>query len=97
MSATEVQSERRFDMHHIDRIRLSNHPDPRMRAAAADAARLRSDLWGFALTRALRGVFTATTVPLRAAARRLGLSPGCSRGSTATGDPWIAPRMEGCG
>ena len=84
-------------MHHIDRIRLSNHPDPRMRAAAADAARLRSAFWGFALTRALRGVFTATTVPLRAAARRLGLSPGCPRGSTATGDLRIARRMEGCG
>jgi hypothetical protein len=42
-------------MTHIDQIRLASHPDPRMRAAAAEASRLRSELWRTVLGRAMRG------------------------------------------
>ncbi|MEQ8901845.1 MAG: hypothetical protein RID11_19260 [Roseovarius sp.] len=42
-------------MTHIDQIRLASHPDPRMRAAAAEASRLRSDMWRTVLGRAMRG------------------------------------------
>jgi len=83
-------------MHHIDRIRLSNHPDPRMRTAAADAARLRSELAGLVLSRAFRSVLSAVKQSFRAATGRFGLSPGRSDGRSGMHDPWGAPRTEGC-
>jgi hypothetical protein len=83
-------------MHHIDRIRLSNHPDPRMRAAAADAARLRSELAGRVLRRAFRSVLSSVKLSFRAATGRLGRSPGGSDFSTGMRESWGAPRTEGC-
>ncbi|MGI3213073.1 hypothetical protein ACROSR_18415 [Roseovarius tibetensis] len=83
-------------MHNIDRIRLSNHPDPRMRAAAADAARLRSELWGLVLSRAFRAVLSAMKLSFRAATGRLGLSPGCREGRMAADDLSVTPRTPGC-
>ncbi|MEI4232521.1 hypothetical protein [Roseovarius sp. D22-M7] len=83
-------------MHHIDRIRLLNHPDPRMRAAAADAARLRSELWRLVLSRAFSAVQKAVRALLRAAGRRLGPSTECRESHTAMGGLWPKPRTEGC-
>jgi len=83
-------------MHHIDRIRLSNHPDPRMRAAAADAARLRSELAGRVLSRAFRRVLSAVKLSFRVATGRLGLSPGRSDFSNGMRAPWGVRRAEGC-
>jgi len=64
-------------MTHIDQIRLASHPDPRMRAAAAEASRLRSELWRTVLGRAMRGcgialgcLWTATLIRVARPVRR---------------------------
>jgi len=60
-------------MTHIDQIRLASHPDPRMRAAAVEASRLRSELWRAILGRfmsALGRLWHATTHRIVRPARR---------------------------
>lgn len=46
-------------MTHIDQIRLASHPDPRMRAAAAEASRRRTELWRAVLGGSMRGLMIA--------------------------------------
>lgn len=62
-------------MNHNDEIRLLNHPAARVRAAAANAKRLRAEFWGVAFRAAGKGMVQAILGPMKIIGRRLDKMP----------------------
>jgi len=66
-------------MLHIDQIRLANHPDPRFRAAAAEAKQIRAEVWRSLFRRAATHIGNATGWPRKQANGRSGRTRKCAR------------------
>ena len=84
-------------MLNIDQIRLSGHPDPRMREVAAQARQIRSRLWAIVLRRSLRGAVTALHWIWCTAADRLARPRQSAHDGPDTKSLAVTPRIGSCG
>ncbi|MGI3211026.1 hypothetical protein ACROSR_07925 [Roseovarius tibetensis] len=70
-------------MYHIDEIRLSTHPDARLRAAAADAKQIRAEFWRSLFRQAATRIRNAAGLPRKQANGRSDRTQNCA-GSSRT-------------
>ena len=80
-------------MNRIDEVRLARHRDPRLRAAAVQASRLRADLWRTVLRASTRGLMIAAAWIGRAATRRVAGPARHRAGGTRRS---LTTRLGGC-
>jgi len=78
-------------MHHIDHIRLSNHPDPRMRAAAARAPHLRAEAFRATFGQIVAGARRAARWLPRSVLRQGRVSARISAAQRAAPQPCCSP------